>query len=458
MSLTMQKTKEFFKKYNFYMVGALCLLISLSAIWQTTIAIILFLATITFCSLFFDINKMLCLCSFSVCFSKLFTYGLVISFVISLSILSLREIVSKRKQLTKNYIYLIAIFAYFFATFFLIEFNKDNFTSIAQIIALIGILIEVFFLRTQINISFIIKSITIVLITSCICSIPFIFNDWGIPVCWGWDAIFRYSGFFLHENLLAIMCALLCAFFVNLFVEKKIRPIEFCVYILSLFIIGCFTKSKSFLIATTILLLYYFVRTVIRDWKSALIQFLVFAVVFVAICSIIPDKVYEYISRFWIYDNSSDYMYTITTGRTDIWYYYFAVWTATPLTTIFGCGGSFIFDEYMSTHNAFLDLLLKNGIVGAVLAIAFAICCYVFARKDKKSTRVNIPIIIMLLLFMAESACINVGILMIIIAFAGFFAAEGPVAEDITENVAGIESSCDGDSSSKISQKLQKTK
>ena len=458
MSLTRQRVGEFFRKNSFYLVGVLCLLISLCAIWQATVAVILFLATMTICSFFFDINKMLCLCSFSVCFSKLFTYGLVISFVISLSILSLREIVSKRKQLTKNYIYLIAIFAYFFATFFLIGFNKNNFTSIAQIIALIGILIEVFFLRTQINISFIIKSITIVLVTSCICSIPFVYNDWGIPVCWGWDSIFRFSGFFLHENLLAIMCALLCAFFVNLFIEKKIHPVEFCIYILSLFIIGYFTKSKSFLIAITILLLYYFVRTVIINWKGALIQFLVFAVVFVAICSIIPDKVYEYVSRFWIYADSSDYMYTITTGRTDIWYYYSAIWTATPLTTIFGCGGSFIFDEYMSTHNAFLDLLLKNGIVGAVLVIAFAICCYIFARKDKKSTRVNIPIIIMLLLFMAESACINVGILMIIITFAGFFAAEGPVAEDITENVAEIEIPYDGDSSSKTSKKLQNTK
>ena len=421
MSLTRQNLIVFFRKNSIYFVGALCLLISLGAIWYTTVAIILFLITIAVCSLFFDINKMLCLCSFSVFFDGTYRFWVFISFYISATIICLKDIILKRKSLEKYYLIPAAIFAYFFLTFFIVGFDINNYKAIAQIVAMIVFVSELFFLREDLDFVYIVKSLTTVLILSYICAIPFMLSDSGLTVYHDGE-IKRYYGFIVHENAISLICVLLSAFNVSLFYRKKISKILFFLFIACLLIMGVLSKSKSFMLGFLFVLIYYFVRLFIQDWKKGLVELGVLALVICALFLFAYERVYIYLSRFWLYLADTDFLNMITTGRVMIWEYVLSLWVASFASIAIGYGGSFTLAEYPNAHNAIFDVLIKHGIVGLALMVLLFI---LFVKKSKGEKKWDInnyfELGILGFLMMIEIFYSNVGLTMIMLVFISLF-------------------------------------
>ena len=410
--INIQNVNEFFKKYSFYIVCFFCLVLSITAIWLNTFSFVSYIVIIALASLFFDANKMIVLSSFWVFFDRTFSRWLFYLYVMSLTVVLLKRIIQRKVKVDFTWIFPLLAIVYFSAFVFTRGYS--------WIYVLLILIVELFFLREELDFVFLIRALSILLIVSYICSIPFIFYNAGIVVYHDGD-IKRYHGFIPHENAVSIISALFISLNILLYFKRKISVWEMGIYVGSLTIMGFLTKSKSFMVLFIVIAIYYFVRMFIINWKNALIQLAIVAAAGGLVTVCFYDKVYDYISRFWLYFSDSSFWDMITTGRITIWSYSINLWVSSFESIMIGNGGGYVMPKYPSPHNAFIDFLLRFGLLGFLVFASLIVYFVILAKKDKKWTvDCFLPVVILILTMLVEIFYSAIGMLMIMSTFAVF--------------------------------------
>ena len=378
----MQKLKSFFDKYNFLLAITISMLISISALWLNIYASILYLIVIVICSLFYDVNKMCVLCFVSVFgFQTMSIFGLL-PFIISFTIICGKNIIRNKQRFDKTYIYPFFVFFIITVMFFSVGFKVEHFSTMAQVVIPIALSIEIYFLRKEFKLDKVFKYTCYLLIVLCCLSFMTLLMNTKAAIFYiDAKGVYRFRGFTSHENALAIFSSIYMAFYLLLYSKEKIGAIEFYLIELILLLFGILTKSKMFLILLVTLLICYFIKLFKNKWKNALIQLAALIIFVGAFCLIFPQKITELLHRFTDYFSESGFLNMITTGRVDIWMHYLQLWVATPVTIIFGIGGSYQDATINYSHNQYIEILSKYGVLGFVLIFSLIIYYVLVTRK-----------------------------------------------------------------------------
>lgn len=385
------RVKKFAQKYNFAIVCFFCLAFAISAIWLKYYSLIVYLSFLVACSLFYDINQIIVLCSFALFFEQCFDFWSTSAVVaIVTTVICLKQILHKKKKLSKDLILPILIFLSFVVMFFTVNFDKNNIKSIFSFISVVGIAIEFYFLRTDFKVDKVIKYLTYIFLFSCILALSF--NLIGVNVnVYHIDSanIHRFMSLTGHEGITAMISMILIAFYIMLFFKKNVSFVEFILVEVMLSFIGLLTKSKMFLLVFVCLLAIYLILVYLKNWKNGLIQtaLIVFFVAITFLC--FPEKVTQYLSRFTEYFVDGDILNKITTGRLYIWKDYVSAWLSGALTIIFGIGGTFNPSSYSHSHNDYLECLTRYGVFGFCLMLTFVVYFVIKTRKNFVKEFVN---------------------------------------------------------------------
>ena len=385
MTIAQTKIKDSFKKYSFLAACLLCLVISFCSIWISNYSIFAYLIVIAALSCFFDVNKMICLCSFSVFFLSLFNFwSETLVYFVSLSVICFKQIVLKEKKLTKDIILPLALSSVVLVLFFVVNFEAQNYRFLARYVLLTLSLTEAYFLRDDFDLLKIIRGLCALFIFSCVFSILFILtNINGVSVFFvDIIDIRRYVGLMGHSNITAMVAVLLITALLQLFIRKKIKNLEFVLWGIPLVAVGVLTRGKLFILLFAVLLVVYLVFLFIRNWKIGLIEtfllLLVGAIIFVAF----HNFVLQYLSRFFSYYSDEDLLNSITTGRLTLWKEYSNLWTTNATTIVFGLGGTKTF-PIIAAHNEYIETLVRYGLLGFLCIVTLIVyLCYKLQRKS----------------------------------------------------------------------------
>lgn len=418
------KLKKFFVKYNFALTVCLCLVLACLNLFVSKYFMYAYLIVILIAAMFYDVNKVTVLCLISIFgFQFLHVWGLS-QFTIGYTVICLRKILINKQKLDKTFIFPVAVFVCMTLLFVFVNFQLKNWKTIAQVLLPLFISIEVYFLRNDFKLDKVIKHSVYLLFFICTISVVMLLTKLESNKILYHDAVGvnRFRGLTGHENSLAIFSILYMAFCLLLFFKKKVSIIEFYLVELILSMLGLSTKSKMFLILFLLLLICYFVKQFRKNGKNELLELSIFMMFAGIIGMVFHNKLAEILGRFTGYFNDSSFFDMITTGRVEIWKHYLNLWIATPVTIFFGIGGSYQ-DSYINySHNQYVEILCKFGIVGFALVFAFAIYFIVITKKRFKYGLENfIPICFIVLIAMMELLNSSIaGIILIIFCVSSF--------------------------------------
>lgn len=385
MAETKEENINFWKKYNFYIAFFAAFAITIAAIWFRAYALVALMMLILCCSLFYDCNRMIILCSMGLFTQSIFDFwSFIVFYIVSLAIIILKKLIKKEKKLTNDLIFPFCILAIFLVMFFAVNFNKNNLSFILQVIAPIVLLIELYFLRDEINIKKICRCLIIAFAIYYITSLIVYFLHISSVRIFDIDSIGikRFKAFLGHENMLALWSSVLLSICVMLKINKKFGLLEFLIYAIILGVVGISTKSKAFLLVAFILMIVYLVVELKQNWKSGLIQIVCLLSIVGIVFLIFTDKALQYIERFTAYSQDIGIINMLTTGRVKIWNEYLQLWAENPLTVIFGKGATFFAGITKGPHSAFVECLTKYGLVGLCLLITLII--YMLTNINRK--------------------------------------------------------------------------
>ncbi len=429
-TINMPKIKDFLKKYNFYIVCFLCLVFSVCSIWVKPYFLIAYVVVLAISSLFYDVNKIIIQCSFFIFFGRCFNYfhGIIL-LCAALFVVLIRDLILKRVKLSKDLIFPTTILLVYVALFFSVKFNPSRFEAIYNTIFPIIIAIELFAMRKNINLMKIFKGFSIVLIVACcVAFLSYYIGNYYFVYHIDSKGVYRFMAFLSHENALSIWCAGLLSIVLVLFLKKKLGLFSFTGLAFGLSLFGILTKSKAFLLIFVLLVLVFLVANYIKNWKIGLIETVLMVAVFGIIFAIFPNKIIEYIHRFFAYSSDGGLLNMLTTGRVIIWEHYFNVWIETPLTVIFGHGGTYITDWILGSHNTVLEVLVYYGVLGLILDAALIVYFMVVLSKNRKNNFFSyVPFLTVGLLAMIEVLNKERAIL---IVFACFVVSFGKIVSD----------------------------
>ncbi len=381
------KMKDVFKEYNYLIVCFFCFVISLLGIWIGKWAFVVYACVIVGCSFFYDVNKILVLCSFGLFFESCFNFWQPILFIaLSLAIVCGKEVVLKKKKLSKDLIFPVIVIVILVVMFFTINFNVENMKNVFGLIIPLCVAIEIFFLRDKIRLKTIVKGITLILILSSLSGIILFYTKVS-PVAFHIDdrGVYRLKGLTGHENKLAIWVSIIWAMFFVYYFNKKLSVQQLALISIPLFLFGVMTKSKMFLILFIVISITYLIYSYIQNWKSGLIHTLIICFVFGIIFLIMPNKVSEYIGRFTDYFQDTGFINMITTGRVGIWEYSLKLWSKNVFTILFGIGQTASLGKYVHTHNAYIEWLTYCGLFGFLLVVALIVYfVFMLSKKQKR--------------------------------------------------------------------------
>lgn len=376
----------FLKKNNYALVLSLCFVLALLNLYVSDYFSYIYLMLIITCSMFYDVNKMTILCLVSIFGIQSLRVPGLIQFALSYTIICIKKIIFNKQKFDKTFIFPFMVLICITMQFFCVNFELNNWKTIAQVVLPIFLSIEVYFLRKDFKVDKIIKHSVYLLIFMCIASfMTLLIKTSNVEIIYR-DAVGvdRFRGFTSHENSLAVFAILYMAFYLVLFFKRKICAIEFYLIEFILAVLGLATKSKMFLVLLVLLLICYFIKEFQRGRKTALKQLLAFAVFICIFGLLFYSKFEEIFNRFTDYFNEGSFFDMITTGRISIWKHYINLWCESPLKIIFGIGGSYQ-DAYINySHNQYLEVLCKYGVVGFSLIFLLIIYFMLITKRQFK--------------------------------------------------------------------------
>ena len=160
--------------------------------------------------------------------------------------------------------------------------------------------------------------------------------------------------------------------------DKKRKLFLLVLLMAALLYCGLMSISKSFLLVSVCLLLFWFVDIMFRKGKVSIKIALIFTVIIVALfllsSTMFTDMLDVMLSRFAGDNSLSDF----TTGRTELWRKYFDAFADSPLLTLFGQGYTDVVVGDRGSHNTLIQCVFQFGLVGCIL---FFTWLFLFVRN-----------------------------------------------------------------------------
>ena len=176
----------------------------------------------------------------------------------------------------------------------------------------------------------------------------------------------RISGYYGDPNFYSahINAALAGVLILILKSYSKKRTISLIIMAVVLLYCGLLSVSKSFLLITLCMFLFWGAKLLFAKGKVSLkfsVMFIVvIGAVFILSTTIFADSVNLILSRFSNDNSISDF----TTKRTDIWMNYFRHFSDNPAVLFFGNGYSSVLVNEKAAHNTLIQLIFQFGIIG----------------------------------------------------------------------------------------------
>lgn len=186
----------------------------------------------------------------------------------------------------------------------------------------------------------------------------------------------RRSGYYGDPNFYsAHITAVLGGVLVLLLTKlKKAKIVALIVTAMVMFYCGFMSVSKTFLLVTACLLLFWGVAIIFQRGKLSekFMVILTFGVgvVFLLSSTVFTDLVDMFVSRFLMDNNMSDF----TTRRTDLWKQYMDAFSEQPSLLIFGQGITRVLVNDRSSHNTIIQSVFQFGLVGIGFLAAWLVC------------------------------------------------------------------------------------
>lgn len=210
----------------------------------------------------------------------------------------------------------------------------------------------------------------------------------------------RYAGYYGDPNFYsAHMTAALSGVLILLLNNvKKGKMIVVVLMAMLLLYCGFMSVSKTFLLVTVCLLLFWGIEIIFKKGKlsAKLMILLTFAVgvLFLLFSTAFTDLIDMMASRFGNGSNLSDF----TTGRTEIWVQYLQAFADDPLLLFFGRGLTGVSINGRASHNTIIQAVFQFGIVGCICLIAWIVCYMRTLLADTKIRWNNLAQIFILLI------------------------------------------------------------
>lgn len=424
----MKTLKDIFGIYNKFkpaiIIGVCTLLLFLSTLWSPLIYV-LYVFTFLF-YLTCNFGEFLCFTMYFEMFSGILPYFLIsvcIGFVINIG----RYIYDLVKKRVKFYLIPFVITIAIIVIFSAIHYNVDN-IGIEQGILFISLFIGVylaFVYRKEINFKKCFEYLSIGIIASIFVSLLF----YAIPSCKSLvdsregltvmslkNYIFttdminnRLKLLTYHTNHLAMICMFMITYVIyallNFKNKNKFQYIYFAAIFVVSSVLGFLTLSKAFIVMFLILMLYSLICFVIR-FKKKSIYFIVPILILCVILGIIfKNKIVETLKRFSLYGGS--FLDDLTSGRTTIWKKYFESIGSSFAKLAFGHG---LFNQNIvpiGSHNIFIELLYRLGIVGVIAFIALIVFYYLASDRKIHFTYRNCLLLMVFLIFGLEEMILS---------------------------------------------------
>lgn len=184
-----------------------------------------------------------------------------------------------------------------------------------------------------------------------------------------------------HPNHLNCYCLFIMTYVIHEFINNRIKTKEEAVaysfeFTVCLFV-GFLTKSKAFLIAVSLVILYLVIYLILKYKKKSLRVVLPI----LGICALLSLCFYKTLwsifERFFYYSGDT-LLSMITSGRSDIWGDYVDYILESPLRILFGSGICASDVVSIGPHNLFIALMFRFGIVGiiAIVGLVGTYCMY----------------------------------------------------------------------------------
>lgn len=214
----------------------------------------------------------------------------------------------------------------------------------------------------------------------------------------------RFLALCANPNQLQVMCAIGISVVITLFFNKNLKIYESISLLLIFIVAGFFTLSKSFIVCILINVLIAFILLLKKYQKQRKIICVVSIICVFAFVGLFYNKISAIFQRFTAgFDDSL--VDAIFTGRFSIWQQYLSAWAHNVGTIFFGCGVTAGEIVSLGTHNVYINLLYRFGIIGIVL---IGVLTFIYIKnlniKIKRISLINIlAFVMMLLLFFVEN-------------------------------------------------------
>lgn len=364
----MQKLKEFCLKNKMYLgLGVVTALLFFCEVWAplqwiSSVAIVLFALTCSVKQLFYF--------SFYLFAFTGVGYQFVLGITTCLLVMVIKyfiQVAKGEKQVYRKPIILTGIILLVWSCISY-ENSFDGYAMGGMIAYVVAMAYIVFVYHKEINISKCFTySLAAFVISFGLAALSLLFPTFKQELFFFDGTYYRLVLLTLHMNNLAIHMMFQIAFSIySLFNRKRKIWIDVFAILFTLYV-GLATKSKAFLLVLCVFVLYVIICLIAKFKKKSIIYIAIMAAILALAVIFGWWYLKAIIDRFFIYFKGTDLFNVLTTGRADIWEFYFKDWKSTPSKIFFGIGIFSADPHFYGTHNVALFILHRFGLVGIVL-------------------------------------------------------------------------------------------
>ncbi|MFB2020521.1 O-antigen ligase family protein [Pseudoflavonifractor sp. P01025] len=198
---------------------------------------------------------------------------------------------------------------------------------------------------------------------------------------WG-SSLTRFQGLFRDPNyymtLLLVSIALLAVLFMNQHITRKVFIVATGILVL----LGALTYSKTFIVVLMAFTAFF----IIRLFRGGHYLVGLGSVLVIALVGIVLSDTVFAVTIYRI--TSTNNLYDLTTGRSELLVEYFAEITKSVSSFFFGAGLSASILE-RGTHNLFLEIIYYFGLVGFLLISAYTLSLLHLVTENLDRNRAN---------------------------------------------------------------------
>lgn len=450
----MTNIKSWIVKEKYFLLLLLCMSISLFISMFFELGLILSSLIMLLGAIAFNFEKGLCIFLFCFSFEAVFYIGnktsvFAMFYTILFSIYFLKyfiKILKKEKQLNiKLIVPLLLMLVYV-----VIPFNTINIKHIIKYVVALGFIYLLLENKKEINFDNILIVACVGLILSLIFSlfIPLSSRMCGLIQRFFNNGIQKTQAMFSNPNLLAPYAALVLSWIVYRFITGDIlwvipltillfysyatlsRNLMICLLLIISFLIlfVCIKKKKTYVLRLCTFLGIVFV-VCLSCFELTKVHFERFKSIFLELFDLLGIKLENNVTSVWVEDDilpeeiiNPGYDLWIDgtrldPGRVGLWKRYLRDYASSAKTILFGRGISAVLLG-MSTHNTFIEIIWRLGLLGSLILCSVF---YLIGREIFKSKFSNSTCILLLILFIniCEACLFNSVALMMIIFFIG---------------------------------------